>query len=69
MNDEFGKMQTEMVMWHYAEETQKTSLRISDNLDENETRHVSIQVKNLTSTPNHSVQTKCSEGSNLNVTE
>ena len=60
MNNKFGKMRTETVMarlWHYAEETQKTSLRISDNLDENETRHVSIQVKNLTSTPNHSVQT------------
>lgn len=53
-------MRTETVMarlWHYAEETQKTSLKISDNLDENETRHVSIQAKNLTSTPNHSVQT------------
>jgi len=51
MKDEFGKMQTEMFvawLWHYAEEIQKTSLKLSDNLDETETRLVSTQVENLT---------------------
>jgi hypothetical protein len=63
MYDELGRIWTEVVMtcsWHYTEETQITSLRISDNLDETETRHVSMQVKNLNSTPNHSAQTQCS---------
>jgi hypothetical protein len=63
MYNELGRMWMEVVMtcsWHYTEETQITSLRISDNLDETETKHVSIQVKNLTSTPNNSVQTYCS---------
>jgi len=54
MNDEFGRMRTEMDVawsWHYTEGSQKTSLRTYDKWVESETRHVSTQVKNLTSTP------------------